>query len=452
MNSRRVVITGLGVVSPLGVGVKTAWTNLINGKSGIVSLDKTILANHPDVPCRIGGKVPEGSSSDGKWDPLEWIDSKGTLRRIPTFAQYALAATKQALDDANWHPDSDADRNSTGVCVGSGIGGFEDVYSNVTAFNSGGYRKVAPLFIPRLLSNMAAGHISITHHLRGPNSAPATACTTGAHAIGDAANMILLGMADVMVAGSSEASLHPVALAGFSRAKSVATGFNDTPELASRPFDKGRGGFVMGEGSGIFILEELEHALARGAPTIYGEVVGYGMSGDGHHITAPSETGDGARRSMQMAIKRAGIKPSQVDYVNAHATSTKLGDVAENRAICEVLTGSSEESSSSDQKQQEEEGYYKSQTKEINISSTKGSMGHLLGGAGSVEALFTLMALHDNILPPTLNLTDPDEGFDCNYVPLVAQKNPSKSLEYAMSNSFGFGGTNATLLLKKWTN
>lgn len=443
--ARRVVVTGLGVVSPLGVGVKTAWPRLIEGQSGIKSLDSTILKDHADVPCRVGGVVPTGGnySTDGSWDPLDWCE-KGSLRRIPRFAQFALAAAKQALDDAKWHPELEEQRGRTGVCIGSGIGGFEDMYQNVTAFNAGGYRKVGPLFIPRLLTNMAAGHVSIAHGFKGPNSAPATACTTGAHAIGDATNMILLGMADVMVAGSSEASLHPVALAGFARAKSVATGFNDVPEQASRPFDKRRGGFVMGEGAGILILEELQHALDRGAD-IYAEVAGYGMSGDAHHITAPADTGDGAKRSMKMALDRAGIKPSQIDYVNAHATSTKIGDVTENRAICEVLAGSEDSP--------REQGWFKESVKDINISSVKSSIGHLLGGAGSVEALFTILALKHDILPPTLNLEEPDVEFQSNYVPFKAQRGKEqlgKELEYALTNSFGFGGTNASLIFKKY--
>lgn len=439
--SRRVVITGIGIVSPLGVGLSHVWKALIAGQSGIVSLDKTILANHPDVPCRIGGQVPLGSKSEGKWDASEWIE-KAQLRRLPLFAQYAIAATQQALEDSNWFPQDYEDSILTGVSVGSGIGGFEDCVQNVTAFNSGGYKKVSPLFVPRLLCNMAAGNISIKYGFKGPNISPSTACTTGAHAIGDAANLISLGMADVMVAGSSEASLHPLSLAGFSRAKSVSTHFNDTPTQASRPFDKQRNGFVMGEGAGVMILEELEHAKARGVQTIYGEVVGYGMSGDGHHITAPPEDGDGARRSMQMAIKRAGIKPSQVGYVNAHATSTKIGDVAENAAICKVLMGNEEQ-------QKALPGYFKQSPKEINISSSKGSIGHLLGGAGAVEAIFTAMALKDNVLPPTLNLEEPEDGFECNYVPKESQV-PETPIEYAMSNSFGFGGTNASLLLKRW--
>lgn len=444
--ARQVVVTGLGIVSPLGVGMKTAWPRLAAGQSGIVSLDSTILKDHPDVPCRIGGVVPKDGtySSNGAWDPLDWAE-KGALRRIPAFAQYALAAAQQALIDARWFPDYETEKVRTGVCVGSGIGGFDDVYQNITSFNAGGYRKVGPLFIPRLLTNMAAGHISIAYGLKGPNSAPATACTTGAHAIGDAANMIQLGMADVMVAGSAEASIHPVALAGFARAKSLATGFNDTPEQASRPFDKGRSGFVMGEGAGIVVLEELNHAIQRGA-RIYAELVGYGMSGDAHHITAPCESGDGAKRSMQMAIDRAGIRPCQIDYVNAHATSTKLGDVAENKAICEILAGTEAE------REKDTHGWFKKSPADINVSSTKGSIGHLLGGAGSVEAIFTIKALETDTLPPTLNLENPDDGFECNYIPKKAQNgiDRGRPLEYALTNSFGFGGTNASLLFRKY--
>lgn len=444
--ARQVVVTGMGIVSPLGVGMKNVWPRLTAGQSGIVSLNDTVLKHHPDIPCRVGGAVPKNGTyaSNGAWDPLDWAE-KGALRRIPEFAQYALAAAQQALIDARWFPDYEAEKVRTGVCVGSGIGGFDDVYQNVTAFNEGGYRKVGPLFIPRLLTNMAAGHISITFGLKGPNASPASACTTGAHAIGDAANLIQLGMADVMVAGSAEASLHPVALAGFSRAKSLATGFNDSPEQASRPFDKDRKGFVMGEGAGIVVLEELNHALNRGA-RIYAEVVGYGMSGDAHHITAPSESGDGAKRSMQMAIDRSGIRPCQIDYVNAHATSTKLGDAAENRAICEVLAGTEAE------REKDVHGWFKKSASEINVSSTKSSTGHLLGGAGSVEALFTIKALDTDTLPPTLNLDHPDEGFECNYVSKVSQNgiDIGRPLEYAMTNSFGFGGTNASLLFRKY--
>lgn len=440
---RRVVVTGLGIVSPLGVGVPHVWSALLASKSGIVSLKKTVLKEHPDIPCTVGGVVPASAGKgkdDGLWDPLDWID-KGTLRRVPVFAQYAVAAASQALTDAKWVPATDRDKERTGVCVGSGIGGFEDIVANVTAFNEKGYKRVSPLFIPRLLNNMAAGQVSILNGFRGPNHAVATACTTGAHAIGDAGNFIKSGMADVMVAGSAEATMHPLALAGFARAKSLST--EQDPSKASRPFDRGRAGFVMGEGAGILVLEELEHAVARGAK-IYAELVGYGLSGDAHHITAPPETGDGAFRSMRMALESAGVKPRDVGYINAHATSTKLGDVAENAAIVRLLCGSEDTTD-------KEADYYKASPADISISSTKGAIGHLLGAAGSVEALFTVKALHDNVMPPTLNLDNPEEGLECNYVAKVAQTpKEGARLEYGLTNSFGFGGTNASLLFKSW--
>lgn len=440
---RRVVVTGLGIVSPLGVGVNHVWKSLIAGNSGIVSLSDTILKDHPDIPCTVGGAVPkgDGGKDQGQWDATEWVD-KTIARRVPLFAQYALSAATQALSDADWAPESPNDVEMTGVCVGSGIGGFDDIVENVTNFNSRGYKKVSPLFIPRLLNNMAAGHISIVHNLKGPNHSTSTACTTGAHSIGDAANFIRSGMANVMVAGSAEATLHPLAIAGFARAKSVSS--CKDPALASRPFDRLRSGFVMGEGSGILVLEELDHAVARNAK-IYAELVGYGLSGDAHHITAPPATGDGAYRSMKMALSSAKVQPSQIDYINAHATATKLGDVAENAAIVRLLCGGGDDSSST-----EESTLYKSSPSEINMSSTKGAIGHLLGAAGSVEALFTVKALHDNVLPPTCNLETPDDGLNCNYVPKVSQT-PVKQLEYALTNSFGFGGTNASLLFKRWT-
>uniref|UniRef100_A0A060TGL6 beta-ketoacyl-[acyl-carrier-protein] synthase I n=1 Tax=Blastobotrys adeninivorans TaxID=409370 RepID=A0A060TGL6_BLAAD len=335
-----------------------------------------------------------------------------------------MAAAKMALEDAQWNPESTTELEETGVAVGSGIGGFDALYENAVNFHTAGYRKVSPLFVPSLLNNMAAGHISIAHKLRGPNHAVSTACTTGAHAIGDAANMIKLGMANVMVAGSTEASIHPLAVAGFARAKALATKFNDTPQKASRPFDANRDGFVIGEGAGVVIVEELEHAKARGAP-IYAEVAGYGMSGDGHHITAPLQDGDGAYRSMAMALHTGAIDRAEVDYINAHATSTPLGDVAESRAITRLL-----------------DDRHPSQ---INVSSTKGATGHLLGGAGAVEAIFTLLAIRHGMLPPTLNLTTIDPEFECNYVPKVAQQH---RIRVALTNSFGFGGTNATLAFK----
>lgn len=430
---RRVVVTGLGVVSPLGVGVAHVWPALLAGRSGIVSIRDTVLKDHPDIPASLAGVVPQGTKQEGKWNAKEWVD-KGIMSRVPLFAQYAVSAAKQALADANWAPQTQHDQETTGVSVGSGIGGFDDIVDNVTNFNARGYKKVSPMFIPRLLNNMAAGHISILHGLRGPNHSPSTACTTGAHAIGDAWQFIRSGMADVMVAGSAEATVHPLAVAGFARARSLSTATD--PTLGSRPFDRARSGFVMGEGAGVLVLEDLNHAQARNAP-IYAELVGYGMSGDAHHITAPPESGEGAYLAMQMALRSAGnVDPNRVSYVNAHATSTRLGDVAENSAIVRALCDPTSDR-------------HHTSPGDVNISSTKGAVGHLLGAAGSVEALFTVLALHHNTLPPTVNLTDLEDGLECNYVPNVAQT-VEKEMEYALTNSFGFGGTNASLLFKKW--
>lgn len=415
----RVVVTGLGIVSPLGIGISTVWKNLIASKSGIKKLPVDD-ANSPfsKSPISVAGQVTD-------WDPAIYLDKDISIRRIPLFAQYALAASKQALDDSKWQANTPDQLESTGVCIGSGIGGFEDIVENVTKFNAGGHRKVSPLFIPRLLNNMAAGNVSIHYGFQGPNVSPSSACTTGAHAIGDATRLIRDSSASVMVAGSAEATLHPLAFSGFARAKSLST--TSDPEAASRPFDRSRNGFVMGEGSGIMILEDLEHAKARGAK-IYAEVVGYGLSGDAHHITAPPENGAGAYRAMKMAIKQAGIDPKEVGYVNAHATSTKIGDKAESAAI-EKLFGT-----------------------DVRVSSTKGAIGHLLGASGSVEAIFTVMALHTGELPPTLNLNlnDLEEGLNLNYVGQQSEK--VTGLKYALTNSFGFGGTNASILFKKYSD
>lgn len=425
---RRVVVTGLGAVSPLGVGVKKAWRGAIGAKSGLKKLEGE---GFEALTSRVAGLVPNGSKSDGGWDPAEWLD-KVSVRRVPLFAQYAVAAARQAMEDANWLPQEEKDQVRTGVAVGSGIGGFDALYENVVNYEKHGYRKVSPLFVPNLLNNMAAGHISIVNGLKGPNHAVSTACTTGAHAIGDAMNMIRLGMADVMIAGSTEAPIHPLAVAGFARAKSLSTKYNDEPEASSRPFDRDRGGFVIGEGSAVMVLESEEHALRRGASNIYAELAGYGMSGDAHHITAPREDGDGAYRSMQAAITNAESSPAEIGYINAHATSTRIGDVAESNAITRLFVA--------------EGGCAPGK---INVSSTKGATGHLLGGAGSLEALFTVMAVKEGILPPTLNLENIEkEHFPLNYVPLEAQK--LDTIPAALTNSFGFGGTNATLLFRKY--
>ncbi|ODQ78514.1 hypothetical protein BABINDRAFT_162719 [Babjeviella inositovora NRRL Y-12698] len=431
----RVVITGLGLVTPLGVGVKTVWPALLAGQSGLVSTT-TIEENQDQwasVPSKVVGRVPRGLLADGKWDVNDHFDASDA-RRVAPFAQYAMAACDEALRDANWFPESDEAKEHTGVCVGSGIGSLEDSYANSVAFHEKGYRRVQPLFIPRLLSNMATGAISIKHQFRGPTHSVATACATGVHSIGDAARFIKDGYADVMIAGAAEASLHPLALSGFARAKSVITGFNDAPEKASRPFDSARNGFVLAEGSGIVVLESLAHAQRRRAH-IYGEIVGYGLSGDGHHITAPSPNGNGALRAMKGALRDIhggeSVPPSELGYINAHATSTLLGDRAENEAIRSLF----------------------GENPELSVSSTKGSIGHLLGAAGAVESIFTILAMYHGQMPPTLNCEHPGEAegdnkadFLFDYVP----QSRAKDVKYAMCNSFGFGGTNASLCFKKY--
>ncbi|KAL9097560.1 MAG: hypothetical protein Q9165_000456 [Trypethelium subeluteriae] len=354
-------------------------------------------------------------------------------RKMALFAQFAITAAEEALNDSGWAPETLEERESTGVHVGSGIGSFDDVYDTSVAYNSGGYKKVSPLFVPRLLINLGAGHISMRYGLKGPNQSATTACTTGAHSIGDAARLIAFGDADVMIAGGAESCIHPLAMAGFARARSLATEWNETPHLASRPFDRARAGFVIGEGAGVIILEELEHAKARGA-RIYAELRGYGLSADAYHMTAPREDGEGPLLAMKRALKHAGISPRAVDYINAHGSSTILGDAAENRAVKSLLLG--------------EEG--KQTATDINVSSTKGAIGHLLGAAGAVEAIFTILSISENIMPPTLNLEcpgDPPEDFDCNYVPNTAQH---RRVEVALTNSFGFGGTNASLCFSKY--
>ncbi|KAI9691597.1 MAG: putative PKS/NRPS-like protein biosynthetic cluster [Bathelium mastoideum] len=428
---RRVVVTGLGAVSPLGVGVRNTWHRLINGHCGITSI-KSRGPNFALLPSQVAAIVPQGSAQDGKWDAKERLEP-GDERKIALFAQYGIASAQEALRDAGWAPQTPRERESTGVHVGSGIGNFEDVYDTAVAYESGGYKKVSPLFVPRLLINLVAGHISMKFGLTGPNQSATTACTTGAHSIGDAARLIAFGDADVMVAGGAESCIHPLAMAGFARARSLATGWNDSPHLASRPFDRARAGFVMGEGAGVVILEELEHAKARGA-RIYAELRGYGLSADAHHMTAPREDGEGPLLAMKRALKHAQLPPSSVDYINAHGSSTVLGDAAENRAIKSLLLHESGKQSAA----------------HVNVSSTKGAIGHLLGAAGSIEAIFTILAIAGDVLPPTLNLDqpgDPPEDFDCNYVPKTAQP---QRVDVALTNSFGFGGTNASLCFSKY--
>ncbi|KAF2875296.1 3-oxoacyl-synthase-like protein [Massariosphaeria phaeospora] len=427
---RQVVVTGLGLVTPLGIGVRRTWRRLLDGHCGIVSI-KDRDPHFAGLPSQVAAIVPEGKKDDGMWNAKEWLNP-GDERRMARFTQYAMVASQEALDDAGWLPETEEDLEATGVYIGSGIGSLDDIYDTTVAFENGGYRKVSPLFVPRLLINLAAGHVSMRFGFKGPNHAATTACTTGAHSIGDAARLIQFGDADVMVAGGAESCIHPLAIAGFARARSLATDWNDNPTEASRPFDRDRAGFVIGEGAGIVVLEELEHAKKRGAK-IYAQVAGYGLSSDAYHMTAPREDGYGPFLAMKKALRHAGLKPSAVDYINAHATSTTLGDAAENRAIKDLLLG--------------EDG--KANAAEINISSTKGAIGHLLGAAGSVEAIFTVLGLHHNVLPLTLNLNNPGnppENFNCNYVAHTAQQ---KEVKVALSNSFGFGGTNASLCFTK---
>ncbi|KAI0426011.1 3-oxoacyl--synthase [Xylaria sp. FL1042] len=430
---RRVVVTGLGAVTPLGVGVRHTWKRLVAGHSGISSVaDFNQQDRWRELTSAVAGAVPKhtgNSTGLGLWHADEWL-SKFDQRRMSIFSQYAMAAAEMALEDAAWKPEKEADLQDTGVCLGSGIGNLEEIYKSSIAFDNGGYKKVSPLFVPLILTNLAAGHISMKYGFQGPNHAATTACTTGAHSLGDASRFIAYGDADVMVAGGAESCIHPLAFAGFGRSRSLSTAFNDNPAASCRPFDAQRDGFVISEGAAVVVLEELEHAKARGAK-IYAELKGYGCSGDAHHMTAPAEDGSGAFLAMKRALKHAGIKPRQVDYINAHATGTAIGDAAEALAIRSIMLG--------------EEGHLRDN--EVNVSSTKGSIGHLLGAAGAIEAIFSILAITENTLPPTLNLHDPDIEPQFNLVPLYAQE---KNVDVVMSNSFGFGGTNASLVFSKY--
>lgn len=433
-------MTGVGIVSPLGIGAKLAWKNLIECKSGLISTSQLEDAkDYADVPSKVVGKIPvfKGDVKDtpeGVYNPLQHF-TLHELRRFSPFIQYAMVAADEALKDARWDPSqlTEEDQVRSGVSIGSGIGSFEDIIINGTNYEKYGYRKLQPLLIPRLLANMASGNVSIKYGLKGVNHSVSTACATGAHSIGDSFRFIRDDYVDVMVCGASEAALSPVSLGGFARSKSVTTRFADDPPKASRPFDKDRSGFVLGEGSGVLVLEELEHALARNAH-IYAEVKGYGLSGDSTHITTPSQEGDGAKRAMEMALKRAGVDAKDIGYVNAHATSTPLGDRAENYAIKRIFNGN----------------------KDLKVSSNKGQTGHLLAAAGSVESIFTIFALQQGIVPPTVNCDNPGmheddvaEDFIFDY---VCNKPVKKDFDYALSNSFGFGGTNASLCYAKFKN
>jgi 3-oxoacyl-[acyl-carrier-protein] synthase II len=420
MELRRVVVTGLGLVTPVGCGVEATWANILAGKSGARRIDEFQV---DDIACQIAHRLPLGDYADGKYNPDEWMDVKDQ-RKVDAFIVYAMAASKQAIDDAGVEPKTQEEQERTGVLIGSGIGGVGGIYDASIILHEKGPRRISPFFIPGRLINLASGYVSIRFGLKGPNHSVVTACSTGAHAIGDAARLISMGDADVMVAGGAESCVNRLALAGFAAARALSTNFNDNPTAASRPYDKDRDGFVMGEGAGIVVLEEYERAKARGAK-IYGEVVGYGLSGDAYHITAPSPDGDGGFRAMNAAIKRAGIDASEVDYINAHGTSTPLGDEIELGAVTRVLGDSA--------------------SKAV-MSSTKSAIGHLLGAAGSVEAIFCLLAMRDSIVPPTLNLDNPSVETEINLVPKVALR---KEVNVALSNSFGFGGTNATLVMRK---
>lgn len=415
---RRVVVTGLGLVTPLGVGLQNNWERLIKGESGIRAVTSFDVS---DLPAKIAGQVPRGDTSAGLFNPDDYIAHK-EQRKMDPFIVYAIGAAHGAIQDSGYVPANDEARERTGVMIGSGIGGLIGIHDGAVVLHEKGPRRVSPFFIPSSLINLASGHVSIIHGYKGPNHAVVTACSTGAHAIGDAARLIMWEDADVMIAGGAEAAVHRIGIAGFAAARALSTGYNETPDCASRPWDQGRDGFVMGEGAGVVVLEELEHAKKRGAH-IYAEIVGYGMSGDAYHITAPPEDGNGGFRSMRAALKRAGMAPDDIDYINAHGTSTPLGDEIELGAV-KRLFGSAVDG--------------------VSMSSTKSAIGHLLGAAGAVEAIFSIKAINEGVVPPTLNLETPSES--CLGVDLVPKQARERTVRAALSNSFGFGGTNASLI------
>jgi len=415
---RRVVVTGLGLVTPLGSGVKTNWERLLASQSGIRRVESFDVS---DLPAQIAGVVPRGTNP-GELD-LDSVASAKDRRRMDDFIVYGLAAASEAVLDSGWMPEDEDSRERTGVMIGSGIGGLPNIADGALTLEKSGPRRISPFFIPAALINLVSGHVSIRYGFKGPNHAVVTACATGAHAIGDAARLIMFDDADVMVAGGAEAAVHRLGLAGFAAAKALCTSYNDRPTEASRPWDRDRDGFVMGEGAGVVVLEELEHARKRGAK-IYGEIIGYGMSGDAYHITAPADDGNGAVRAMKAALKRTGLPLEAIDYINAHGTAT-MGDTIELGAVKRVFGDHA----------------YK-----LSMSSTKSAVGHLLGAAGAVEAIFSLLAIRDQIVPPTLNLHNPSDGCDIDLVPLKAKE---RKVDVVLSNSFGFGGTNASLVFRK---
>ena len=417
---RRVVVTGMGMVTPLACGVEATWARLIAGDSGARKIDTFDVS---DITCKIAGMIPYGDGSNGTYNPDQWMEPK-EQRKVDKFIVYAMCAAKQALEHAGWKPSTHDEQCTTGVMIGAGIGGVEGIADTAITLHERGPRRVSPFFIPGRIINLASGYVSIEHGLKGPNSAVVTACSTGSHAIGDAGRMIALGDADVMVAGGTESPVNRISLAGFAAVRALTTGFNDTPTKASRPYDRDRDGFLLAEGAGVVVLEEYEHAKARGA-RMYAELVGYGMSGDAFHITAPTADGDGAFRCMSAAIKRAGIAPGDIDYINAHGTSTPLGDEIELGAV-QRLVGNA--------------------ASRMSMSSTKSSIGHLLGAAGAVEAIFSILAIRDNTAPPTLNLDNPSVETPIDLVPHRARK---REISVVLSNSFGFGGTNASLIFRR---
>ncbi len=420
---RRVVVTGMGMVSPLATGVDATWKKLTNGESGAGTVQQFDITDHP---CKIGCEVPRGDGSNDTFNPDDWMLPKDQ-RRVDDFIIFGMAAAQQAVKEAGWDDIDEEEKLRTGVMIGAGIGGLKWISETSIVLKERGIRRVSPHFIAGSIINLVSGNVSIKYGFKGPNHAAVTACSTGAHSIGDAARIIMLDDADVMVAGGAEASICGIGYAGFSQARALSTKYNDTPAAASRPWDDGRDGFVMGEGAGVVVLEELEHAKKRGAK-IYAEIVGYGMSGDGHHVTAPAPDGNGGFRSMQAAMKRAGINADELDYINAHGTSTPLGDEIEFGAVQRLLGDAAGSAA---------------------MSSTKSSIGHLLGAAGAVEAIFCMKAIETNIVPPTLNLDNPSES--CVGIDLVPHITQERNIKAALSNSFGFGGTNASLVMKEYT-
>jgi 3-oxoacyl-[acyl-carrier-protein] synthase II len=414
---RRVVVTGMGLVTPLGLGVERVWEKLLAGESGVGAIQSFDVS---DLPAKIAAQVPLGDKESGLFNADDWVPPKDQ-RRMDQFIIFAMAAATMAVEDAGWTPDDEEELERTGVMIGSGIGGLPGITEGAITLQDKGPRRISPFFIPSNLINLASGNVSIKYGFKGPNHAVVTACSSGAHAIGDAARLIMLDDADVMVCGGTEAAVCRLGLAGFAAARALSTGFNDDPPRASRPWDQDRDGFVMGEGSGMMVLEEYEHAKKRGAK-IYAEIIGYGMSGDAYHMTAPSEDGNGAFRSMRNALRRAQLTPDKIDYVNAHGTSTPLGDEIELGAVKRLFGDHA----------------YK-----LSMSSTKSAIGHLLGAAGSVEAMFAILAMRDGVAPPTLNLDNPSPACDIDLVPKSAKE---RKIDHVLSNSFGFGGTNASLV------